>query len=186
MKKEDRNILSENLFNSLFQEHYTHLCNFSYQFTLDTEASKDVVQKVYIDLWNKRAQYDPNKSIKSYLFTSVRNRSLNYIRDQKKLTSLSLEHIYEDSLIVTEEEDIDQENLSKIVNQALDSLSDKVKEVFLMSRYQGMKYKEIAEELDVSQKTVEAHISKAMKILRTFVKDNELYLILIFTLFVLG
>lgn len=161
-----QNSLDKQQFEALFKSHFAHLCNFARQFVLDEEVAQDIVQKVFISLWEKREDIDPKLSIKSYLFTSVRNKCLNHIRDEKKYRSQVLDLDHADFEIAVEEDHFGEEELKQKIEAALASLPPKCRQVFEMSRFQQMKYKEIAEELELSQKTVEAHMSKAMKILR--------------------
>ncbi len=162
----------KNQFEQLFKSQFSYLCNFAKQYVQDMDIAQDICQKVFINLWEKRTEIDPNQSIKSYLFTAVKNRSLNHIRDNKKFRSTVLDLDCGDIDIAEEIEDnFSQQELKEKIDRALSTLPGKCRQVFEMSRNQGMKYKEIAEELDISQKTVEAHMSKALKILRTELKD---------------
>ncbi len=163
-------------FERLFKTHFVHLCNFAYQFVKDRDAAKDITQKVYINLWENRAKIDLKQAPKSYLFTSVRNRSINYLRDHKKYRSKVLDLDIHDLDKSMEEEELDLEELRSKIAAALETLPTKCRQVFEMSRYQEMKYKDIAEELDISQKTVEAHMSRALKGLRELLKDYSLWL----------
>ena len=158
-------------FEQLFKTHFVHLCNFAHQYVHDLNSAKDITQKVFINLWEKRAKIDPQKPIQSYLFTAVRNRCLNYIRDQKKYRSQVLDLDIVDLDISFEDDDSGVVELEEKVAQALNMLPEKSRQVFEMSRFQQMKYKEIAEELDISVKTVEAHMSRALKGLREQLKD---------------
>lgn len=173
------NSLNQASFEQLFKTHFVHLCNFAYQYTNDTDAAKDITQKVFIRLWENRAQMDPQKSLKSYLFTSVRNRSLNYIRDQKKYRSYVLDVEIGEVDIALEEDDLAVEELQKKIEAALSQLPEKARQVFEMSRFQQMKYKDIAEELDISVKTVEAHMSRALKGLKEHLKDYFVLLLIL-------
>lgn len=165
------NILDKPLFERLFKAHFVHLCNFAYQYIQDSDSAKDITQKVFINLWESREKIDPQKALKSYLFTSVRNRCLNYIRDQKKYRSHVLDIEIADLEIGFEEGDSGISELEERIEAALNALPEKCRQVFEMSRYKNMKYKDIAEELEVSVKTVEAHMSKALKSLREQLKD---------------
>lgn len=146
------------------------------------DSSKEIVHDVFVRLWENRAEFDFDKPAKSYLFTSVYNRSLNHIRDQKKFTSsddslieetISDEGEYHDNLELAE--------LETKIKKSLDKLPGKCKEVFQMSRFEGKKYAEIAAELNISVKTVEAHMSKALKLLKHDLKDY-LYIFLLILL----
>ncbi|MEM6804582.1 MAG: RNA polymerase sigma-70 factor [Bacteroidota bacterium] len=157
-------------FETLFKSHFAFLVNFARQFVDDIDTAQDLTQKVFITLWEKRADIDPKQSIKSYLFTAVRNRCLNYIRDQKKYRSKVLDIEMADFEVAIEEDHFGEEELKQKIEAALSSLPEKCRLVFEMSRFQQMKYKEIAEELEISQKTVEAHMSKAIKSLRAYLE----------------
>ena len=172
-------VFDKEQFEMLFKTHFSHLTNFANQFVQDPDASQEIVQKVFITLWEKREHVDPQLSIKSYLFTSVRNRCLNYLRDQKKYKSKVLDLECAEFELATEEPFSDLDGLKKQLEAALERLPDKCREVFEMSRFRQMKYKEIAEELEISQKTVEAHMRKAMQVMREVLKSFSWVFILL-------
>ena len=162
-----KNILDKKTFEELFKTHFKPLTAFANKFLKDIDLSKGIVHDVFVKLWEKRETIDLDKAIKSYLYTAVNNKSLNYIRDNKKfvkneaifeLENKSQEWNYIDNIIAIE--------MQEKINQTLDSLPKKCQKVFRLSRYENMKYKEIAKELDISIKTVETHISRALKELR--------------------
>ncbi len=155
-------------FEWLFREHFKALVAFSYQFVKDQDSANEIVHDVFIRLWEKRDSIDPQRPIKSYLFTSVHNRSLNFIRDNKKFSSnpSDLEALAESSEIEEQNNSDHERELKQKVHKAIDKLPLKCKNIFMMSRFQEMKYTEIAEELGISVKTVETQISKALKTLR--------------------
>lgn len=150
----------------MFSEYYEWLCNYTYKITNDYGLAEDIVQEVMIKLWKKRATLTINSSIKSYLFQACRNQVLQHVRKQKiKLDFIDrenmeiIDNIYADN-------DIDpHENLEKLHN-LIDALPPKCKIVLVKSKLEKKKYKEIAEELNISVKTVENHVSKALKLLR--------------------
>jgi len=169
------NALTRDTFEALFKSHFAYLCNFAEQYVQDQDAAQEICQQVFIRLWEKRADMDPQQSIPSYLFTAVKNRCLNYLRDHKKYRSRMLDIDCGDIDFSREDEDLlAAEELQRRILEALESLPEKCRQVFEMSRYQHMKYQEIAEELDISQKTVEAHMSKALKTLRAALSDYHL------------
>lgn len=168
--KTPHKVFDEREFEQLFKSHFQFLCNFAKQYVEDIDIAQDLTQKVFIRLWEKREELDANMSIKSYLFTAVKNRCLNYLRDQKKYRSKILDVDCGEVEIAIEEDHFAEKELSEKIEAALSSLPEKCRQVFEMSRFQQLKYKEIAEELDISQKTVEAHMSKAMKTLRKLLK----------------
>lgn len=163
--------LSQQQFEQLFKSHFAHLCNFAQQFVPDADTAKDITQKVYINLWEQREKMNPEQNIVSYLFTAVRNRCLNYIRDNKKYRSKVLDLDCGEIDLAITEDNFALEDLQEKIEIALSALPEKCRLVFEMSRFREMKYREIAEELGIAQKTVEAHMSKAMKSLRASLGD---------------
>jgi RNA polymerase sigma-19 factor, ECF subfamily len=175
--------LDKSGFETLFKLHFKYLCHFAQQYVMDADSAQDICQKVFINLWEKRAEIDSTKSLKSYLFTSVKNRCLNHIRDQKKFRSKTLDLDCADFSIIEETDHFAVEELQDKIEKALSALPEKCRLVFEMSRFQSMKYREIAEELEVSQKTVEAHMSKAIKHLREHLEDYLFVFILLSSIF---
>ena len=158
--------LSKTQFEQLFKSQFAHLCNFAHQYVPDKDTAKDITQKVFIRLWEQREKMDPEQNINSYLFIAVKNRCLNYIRDNKKYRSKVLDLDCGDIDLQIETDNFELEALQEKIASALNELPEKCRLVFEMSRFREMKYREIAEELNIAQKTVEAHMSKAMKLLR--------------------
>lgn len=173
-------VLDQAYFEQLFKTHYVHLCNYAHQYVRDWDSAKDITQKVYINLWENRTEIDPQKSLQSYLFTAVRNRCLNYMRDQKKYRSRVLDLELMESDIPFMEDNRQLKELQEKISAAVSDLPEKCRLVFEMSRYRDMKYQDIAAELDISVKTVEAHMSRALKGLR---EKLQAYLHLLWILF---
>lgn len=160
---------SEADFEQLFKEYFKPLVNFANKFLKNIDNSKEIVHDVFLILWEKRESIETNKSVKSYIYTAVNNKCLNYIRDSKKFTdSVDLERINTGSLSA---ENIETLEMQAIITRTLDSLSPKVRNVFVLSRYEDLKYREIADKLDISIKTVESHMSKALRELRINLKE---------------
>ena len=172
--------LDKDLFEQLFRTHFVQLCNYAVQYVSDNEIAKDITQNVFINLWEKRDNIDSQKSIQSYLFTSVRNRCFNYIRDNTKYRSKVLDIDSVDIENDVEIDDVGMEELEEKISLILNKLPEKCRKVFEMSRFKNMKYKEIAIEMEISVKTVEAHISKALKSLRKELKGYALVLFILF------
>ena len=133
----------------------------------DIDLAKEIVHEAFLKLWEKRDELDISKSVKSYLYTTVYNRSLNYIRDNKKFDKTEGK-----TELLERSESWDQTNYmiaSEIeikINKTLEALPEKCRQIFIMSRYEELKYREIADKLDISIKTVETQMSKALKALR--------------------
>ena len=155
--------LNQGSFERLFREFFPPLMAFARKILMDEDDAREVVQKVFIALWEKRQEIDLSTSLKSYLFTSVHNRCLNAIRDRKKFSSEEVPEVTGEWDVSTQIESMELED--KIM-EAVESLPEKCREVFELSRFDGLKYSEIAEHLNISVKTVENQMSKALKILR--------------------
>lgn len=167
--------LDKSGFEQLFREFYAPLCRYGVGIIGDSDQSEDIVQQAFVKMWNKREEMDLSRSLKSYLYTSVRNACINYIRDHKKFRSQVLDiDIYGTDTVssfMDGDEILQADELTEKIRIALSKLPEKSREVFVMSRMEQMKYREIAEKLGVTVKTVEAHMSKALKILREELKD---------------
>lgn len=162
--------MGEKVFKNLFEDHYTALCRFAAGYLADHDTAEEIVQQVFINLWNQRETIDPDKQVNSYLFTSVKNRCLNHIRDHKKFRNYYLDIETEMEIPVAERDIVSEQELEKRVAEALGKLPEKCREVFDLCRFEEMKYQEVAVKLGISIKTVEAQMSKALKILREELK----------------
>ncbi len=155
------------------------MTRFAFGYLNDVDTAREIVQDIFISLWNKRDTIDPDKKVKSYLYTSVRNRCLNHIRDHKKFRSLYLDVEIEREI---PDQDPDLFSVSETktkIEKALDKLPAKCREVFELSRFEELKYMEIADRLNISIKTVEVQVSKALRILREELKEFLVVLILL-------
>ncbi|MFO7924745.1 MAG: RNA polymerase sigma-70 factor [Bacteroidales bacterium] len=154
-------------FEKLFRMYYAELVNYAYGFLKDRDASEEIVQELFYNYWKNRKKTDIRFSVRSYLYRSVRNNSLKY------LDSLAVRRRYADRVLEREKEntgfestEMELSELSEIINATLSELPERCSRIFRMSRYEGMKYEEIASFLSVSVKTVEADMTKALKLLR--------------------
>ncbi len=162
----------QNEFEKLFKEYYPYLCSFARKYIDDIDDCKDIVHNVFLNLWNKRSEIEMDRSLKSYLFKSVHNRCLNYIRDNKKIVhhDLPMDNVAVSDYIESTDY-MEQSELEMKVKEAIDSLPDRCRQVFELSRFNGKKYSEIAEMLGVTVKAVEAQMTKALKTLREHLSD---------------
>jgi len=165
-------------FNELFNSYYSTLCLFSNKFLNDINLSRSVVQQVFVELWVKREKLSIKQSIKSYLFSSVRNASIDYLRKNKNRTdTLNLN----DEKYQTPFRDLVEESeLNEKINHAINDLPEKCREVFIACRFDGLKYAEIAEKLHLSVKTVEMQMGIAIKRLRTCLSEYQMVNLLVF------
>lgn len=151
-------------FESLFRSSYTSLVRYAQTIIKDYDTSEEIVQELFFRLWQDRENLKIESSLKGYLFRSVHNRCLHYIEHQKvvdKHAGEMVSTLNETSEPVTEE--IYYNELQEKVSRVLARLPEKCRQIFSMSRFEGMKYNEIAEKLSVSMKTVEANMGIALK-----------------------
>lgn len=169
------------IFKALFNHYYRLLVAVSFKTLQEVELAESVVQDVFVNLWNNREKSNIS-NLKAYLVISVKNRSLNEIAKQKSFLKYKKEMEASDIDNFTENQP-DTDLLEKIM-MVIDSLPDQQKKVFKMNRLDGLKYSEIAENLGLSIKTVEAHMSKALSFTREkLMSYRELVTLIILTLF---
>jgi len=174
---------NQNAFESLFRFYYTALSRFAFTYLKDADDAEEVVQDVFIKLWESRSKIETIQSVKSYLYRSVSNRCLNNIKHEK------IKQIHRSEVINTTGHTFDtgvntleKKDLEKSIQIALETLPTQCRKVFELSRFQELSYKEIAEVLDISVKTVENHIGKALKIMRKELSDYLMIVLVIFTM----
>lgn len=164
----------------LVDSYHHKLCVYAHGLTNDHGLSEDIVQNVFIYLWKNRLKLKDSFSIKNYLYKSIYNEFIDQYR--KKKSVLALEKKYIDALnhIVEEEDEKSLEKLIALVKREIENLPPKCKKTFLLSKHDGLTNIEISEYLNVSIKSVEAHITKAFSILRKTVgtkMDSILFLL---------
>lgn len=157
---------AEKALKQMYDQYYTYLCYAVYNVLPDRNVSEDIVQEVFFEIWKKRETLNITSSLRAYLKRAAINRTLNYIRDRKiKFEEEDKALAVADTRVeVTKEMEADE--LKVKIAEAMNELPEKCRIVFGMSRYEEMSYKEIAEKLDISVKTVENQISKALKMMR--------------------
>lgn len=175
-------ILTRNkvVFDFIFDYYYSGLCAYAERITGDEKAAEDIVQDLFVSLWIKHKKIKINTSLKNYLFISVKNRSLDFIKENKtKEKNISL---------INQARDI-SENLSNFwfaeseleakVQKSLDKLPPRCRNIFKLSRFDGLKNKEIADRLGISKRTVELQISNALRQLKNDLQPYLYILLLI-------
>ncbi len=164
-------IETKNDFNKLFNTHYSSLCAYANNFLKDIDSSEEIVQEVLFKLWTNRETIIFTSSIKSYLHKAVRNAGLNMLKHVNIREDYKVHHEKERQDEPSSEDLIIVSELEQKIRKTIDQLPIERKKVFLMSRYDGLKYKEIAEKLNISVSTVENQMVKALKFLRTELAD---------------
>ncbi len=168
----------EQAFETVFHHYYKSLCLFATQMLKDDTEAEEIVQDLFVKIWEKRNRINIESSVKNYLIRSVKNLCLNYIK-HNKIKNLHTKNILSesDSELQDENNFIEVDLLQKI-EECVDSLPDKRREIFRLSREEGLKYREIAEKLNISVKTVETQMGLAFKTLREKLKNFKSFLML--------
>lgn len=152
----------------LFELYYEELCMYAYKLHENKDTAEEIVQEVFLYLWEKRESVEIKTSAKSYLLKAVKNKSINFFKTRYAKCSFSeIDH----NIIATNTENYSKNNfneLSKLTRQAINSLPERCAVIFKLSRNFNMTYKEIAEHLDISVKTVENQMTIALKRIRMY------------------
>jgi len=156
----------------LFKQWYEPLCRYAYGILHSQEESEDIVQKTFCNLWDRREKMEIHIAIKSYLYKMVHNACLNRVK-QWQMQSEHHEQIVGWSATATNqvEQTIAQKELRQQIDIAINTLPERCKEVFLLSRMQHLSYVQIAQQMQISPNTVETQMVKALKVLRVKLKD---------------
>ncbi len=164
----------EKTFELIFRRYYVRLCGFANKFIGNTAESEEIVQEAFLNIWKKKDQITLNDNIRPYLFKSVQNLCFNLLEHKKVEDSyyLVIEEVYKNQ---TEDyqtyESVLYNELQTKVDEAISSLPARCKEIFHLSRNEGLKYHEIAQKLNISVKTVETQMSRALQSLRKELSD---------------
>jgi RNA polymerase sigma-70 factor (ECF subfamily) len=160
------------VFDFVFHYYYSGLCLFAEKITGDFKTAEDIVQDLFVHLWIKNESIQINLSLKNYLFTAVKNRALDHIKKVSgksgKINHTLQNHLTGENLSL---QWFAESELEQAVEQCLKLLPARCREIFVMSRMDGLKNQEIAERLNISNRTVEVQISNALKILRTNLRN---------------
>ena len=164
----------EHAFKHLFDNYFTPLCRYINIYLDNFAEAEELALDIFTYLWENREQVDIRLSFKAYLFQAARNRCFNALRDRKQTTTLD-ENLHE-TLQYKEYPTLEIEELNKLIQEAICTLPDRCREVFLKSRQEQMANQEIADDMNISVKTVEAQITKALKIIKKSLGEGYAYL----------
>ncbi|MGH7452525.1 MAG: RNA polymerase sigma factor [bacterium] len=161
-------------FKIVFELYHEGIFNFIHYKLGNLEAAEDIVQDVFIKLWENRHQTKEGRSLKSYLFTIANNLALNYIRHSKVAMKFQQELGRESAMEESPHSFLEKKEFHKKLLACIAALPEKTRIVFMMSRMEQLSYQEIAARLDISIKTVESHIGNALKTLRKSLQSAAL------------
>lgn len=162
-------------FDEIFRQYYKQLCYFSFKIVQNNDIAEEIVQDLFVHLWEKRKDLNINTSLKSYLYRSVHNNSVRQFKKEKLHESLEDYHNKPESFSSA----IEQAETENYIYNTIEKLPEQCRKIFKMSRFEDLKYREIAEKLNLSIKTVETQMSRALK----FLSKNLQHLIKILIIF---
>lgn len=165
--------MERHTFKALFDRYYRPLCHFAFKITGDSTLAEDLVQEVFLNIWNKQIIPDENRDIGSLLFKATRNKALEYFRksaarDKMHENIRFLNPVQTDEI---SEDEIEKYLLIERIYMCIRQLPPKCGEVFTLSKVDGLSYALISEKLDISVKTVENHMNKAFKLIRGMISE---------------
>lgn len=163
---------NKEIFEEIYKTYYSPLCFYCMRYVDDMEDSREIVQGLFLKIWIKRKELKISTSVKSYLFSSVQNYALNYIKREKiKQRYINNKSHHQVQHSENGIHKMEEEELRVLIKSAILKLPKKRREIFELSRYENLKYSQIAEQLTISVKTVEAQMSKSLIFLRQVLKE---------------
>lgn len=156
-------------FEALFRENYAHCLAFANHYTGDPHIAEEIVQQVFLRIWEKRETISITGPVKAYLFSAIRNTAISQWR--KDAVRAEKEQGYKQIKATSIAANEEAKELERLYHKALEKLPERCREVFVLSRQQHMKYAEIAAAMNISVKTVENQMGKALKILHEELKE---------------
>lgn len=168
-------------FDTLFRKYYASLCRFAYAICLSREDAEEIVQDMFVHLWEKAPAINIDSSPKAYLYTSARNYTLNAIKKQQtELRHLTEYAGHEESH--EQDEKITDAEISHLIQSGVNTLPEKCREIFVLCKQEGLTYEEIAEYLEISKKTIDNQMGIALRKLRDYLHPRlkKISIILLF------
>lgn len=186
MKNQNNNFLPKNIhltklhyFKKIFEANYSPLCNYANKIIGNKAEAEDIVQNLFIQLYEKQSLINVNNP-ENYLIRSIKYKCIDYLRQKKYNIEINESHFPE--LNTNEYQELSEEDIEPLMHYFAAKLPPKTREVFLLSRFNELSYKEISTKLNISVKTVEAQMGRALRYLRELLKQNN-YLSIFFSFF---
>ncbi len=160
-------------FERLFIKYYEPLCQHANKILRDMDTAEDIVQEFFFQLWKNRESVSLKLSLKAYLYQSVRNNALRHLQHLAVRDVYAKEVIsdFQHKIPLQNQEDVEMKELNKVIDATLQQMPERCSIIFRMSRFEGKKYREIAEILSISIKTVESDMGKALQFFRKSLKE---------------
>ena len=162
-------------FERLFTKHYEPLCRYAYTFLKDMDMAEDIVQEFFYGFWKNRTSFTIKLSLNSYLYHSIRNNALHYLKHVaiKQKYAEAMKNETQQALFISQPDEIVYKELNKVIDETLKQMPERCSRVFCLNRFEGKKYREIAVILSISIKTVEADMGKALQLFRKTLKEYK-------------
>ncbi len=158
-------------FEILFRKYYSSLCNYAYKIVKDIDTAEEIIQDLFFNIWEKRHTITIESSVKSYLYRATYNRCLLLMRQKSVQNKYEMYVRNQDKPFEHDVSDeMDVEELSRVIDKTLQELPERSRKIFRLSRFEGLKYHEIAKKLSLSVKTIESNMGKALKLFRKNIK----------------
>jgi RNA polymerase sigma-70 factor (ECF subfamily) len=160
-------------FERLFTKYYEPLCKHACKILRDMDTAEDIVQEFFYNFWKNRESFSPKLSLNAYLYQSIRNNALHHLGHLaiKQAYVQQAQSEFQDKMPVSVQYEVEMQDLNKVINATLLQMPERCSSVFRMNRFEGKKYREIAEILSISIKTVEADMGKALQLFRKTLKE---------------
>ncbi len=168
-------------FETIYVTHHSRMLRFAQEYVNSKEDAENIVHDIFLELWDNKSNLLVHTNIFSFLFTSVKNRCIDFLRHKTTVEKSKSQILYEtnnlfkfnlESLEAIDDKVFSEQNIEEIIQDAINSLPEKCREIFILNKIQGKKQKEIAKLLDISINTVEAQMAIAYKKLRELLKNN--------------
>ena len=167
-------------FRQLFDQYYHYLTVTAFRYLNDVDKARDFAQDVFVELWNRRSTLVIESQLKSYLRRAVVNKSLTYLKREKRMDFAEHADLPETPILPTAPEQLAEEELQTTIQRAIATLPNRCRVIFQMIRFEEKSHKEIAATLGISTKTIENQMTKALKTLRQAVQKHQILLIVYF------
>lgn len=159
------------IFEQVFKEHFKNLHGYACAILKDEDEAEEMVQNVFYKLWEKKEKINELQSVAAYLYRSVHNECMNFVKHQKVKAAYESHAVHRADTSTDAEDTAGARQLEEKISEALAGLPEQCRTIFQMSRFEEMKYREIADKLGLSVKTVENQMGKALKIMRNKLSD---------------
>lgn len=165
--------MNNKAFETIFKQHYTMLCRYAYTLVNDKGVAEDIIQNLFMYLWENKQEFTRIISYEAYLLKAVKNRAINYLKSTTHTKQKDFIELKENAMPANiTMESIEHKELEAIIKKALEQLPEKCHSIFYMKRFEDLSYKEIAVKLSITEKTVENQMTIAIRKIADYLHKN--------------